>query len=67
MAIKEARKRAGKSVAEVAAVAGVTEGAVYQWELGMTRPSTDKLPRLAKFLGCTIEELIVNPEDAESG
>lgn len=62
MSIKSARKRAGKSVAEVAAAMGVTDGAVYQWDLGMTMPSTDKLLKLAQFLGCSVDELLKKDE-----
>lgn len=36
---------------------GVDQSAVACWESGKTTPQTDKLPLLAKALGCTIDDL----------
>lgn len=56
-AIKKYREKAELSQIDVAESLGVTQGAVSQWEKGESNPSADKLPELAKILGCTIDEL----------
>lgn len=66
MDIRGARTRANKTVAEVCAAVGVTDAAVYQWELGMTKPSIDKLPKLAQLFGCSVDELLREPETQEA-
>ncbi len=43
---------------EVARIIGVKESAVSKWERGISKPRADKLPKLAKLYGCTIEELL---------
>lgn len=40
----------------------VTQGAVAQWEAGLSRPEIGRLPNLAKVLGVTVDELL--QEDA---
>lgn len=58
MSYRSARIRAGKTVAEVMAHLGVSDGAVYQWEIGLTNPTVEKLKKLAEFYGCTVDELL---------
>ena len=43
---------------EVAKVLGVRESTVSKWERGEAKPRADKLPRIAKLYGCTIDELL---------
>lgn len=57
MSLRSARLKAGKTVRDVMAHLGVSDGAVYQWETGVVMPSADKFPKLAAFYGCTLEEL----------
>lgn len=57
MAIENLRTKAGMSQLELAEKAGVTQGAVSQWETGESMPRSDKLSELAKILNCTIDEL----------
>lgn len=52
------RKKAGLSQKYIADHLGISQGAVSQWEHGLTMPSTDKLLLLAKLLGCTTDELL---------
>lgn len=52
------RKKAGLSQQYIADHLGISQGAVSQWEQGLSMPSTDKLPILAKLLNCTTDELL---------
>ena len=61
--IKKLRERAGLTQEELATHFKVDRSAVAKWETGCAKPSVDKLPMLAKLLGCTIDELY---EDAPS-
>jgi len=56
--IREARKVKGLSQDQLAKMIGVTQGAVAQWENGLTHPSFEILPKLAAALGVTVDELI---------
>lgn len=58
MSFRSARLKAGKKVTEVMAHMGVSDGCVYQWETEISFPTTAKLPKLAAFYGCTLEELL---------
>ena len=58
MGFKSARLKAGKKVQEVVDHLRVTDGAVYQWECGYSRPTAAKLIKLAEFYGCTVDELL---------
>lgn len=58
MGFKSARLKAGKKVQEVVDHLCVTDGAVYQWECGYSRPTAAKLIKLADFYGCTVDELL---------
>lgn len=56
--IRELREKAGISQGELAKAMGVTQGAVSQWENGMSHPKIPLLKRLAETLGVTVDELI---------
>ena len=58
--IKSIREKRGLSQKNISEKMNVTQGCVSQWEAGMSKPSADKLPLLAKILGCTIDELFEN-------
>jgi len=45
---------------EVARLLGVKTAAVSKWENGLALPRADKLPKIAKLYGCTIEELLAD-------
>lgn len=55
--IKVLREEKGLTQTYLAEKLGVAQASVCQWELGITRPGVDKLPKLAQLLGCTIDEL----------
>lgn len=49
---------------DIAEVAGVSIQAVHQWENGETKPPIDKLVKVARFYGVTVDELLADPEEA---
>lgn len=57
-AIKKNRELLNFTQEGLAAEVGVTQGAVSSWEKGLTFPSTKKLPKVAKALKCSIEDLL---------
>lgn len=58
MQLKTAREKAKLTQNQVASAIGVNQSAVAIWETGRAKPRADKLPALAKLLGCTIDELL---------
>lgn len=58
MSFKIARIKAGKKAAEVAEYMNVSVTSVSLWETGVYCPSVDKLPKLASYYGCTVDELL---------
>lgn len=55
--IKLLRVARGMSQEELAKMIGVTQGAVSQWEKGLTHPGFKVIPKLANALGVTSDEL----------
>lgn len=46
------------SANELAKAAGITITSVYRYEYGMREPSVEIAARIARVLGCTVEDLI---------
>lgn len=67
MYIRYYRERAGMTQSELAQLLRLNQKAVSQWEKGETMPSADKLPALARILGCTIDDLFQDEQNAASG
>ena len=63
MNIKKAREKAGFTQQNLADELGVSQSTVATWETQKSLPRTDKLPALAKILGCTIDELLKKEEE----
>lgn len=63
--IKTARMSKAMTQKQLADVMGVKRTTVSMWESGASLPSADKLPKLARVLGCTIDELFA--EESERG
>lgn len=59
-AIKELREKAGLTQAQLAEKLGASQSAVALWETGARMPRSDKLPKLAEVLGCTVADLFDN-------
>ena len=58
--IRRLRKEKGVSVRELSLFLGLSDvRAVYKWQRGETLPSTDNLLALSRYLGTTIEEILV--------
>ena len=58
MNIKNIREKKGITQQELATALGVSQSTVAMWETNNSLPRTDKLPAIAKVLGCTIDELL---------
>ena len=56
--IREMRIALGITQERLAAMLGVTQGTIAQWETGRSHPSFEKLPIVAATLGVTVDELI---------
>lgn len=62
-AIKILREKAGLTQHQLGQMLKVGQSAVAMWEAGESSPRADKLPELARILGCTIDELYGQPAD----
>lgn len=56
--IKRLRKEHGYSQQQIAIKLHVTQGAVSQWENGVTVPAADQLVSLADAFGITVDQLL---------
>ena len=64
--VRELRIKAGLNQAELAKAMGyAAPSAVTMWESGERKVPSDKLPQLARVLGCTIEALLAE-DNAET-
>ena len=61
--IKVLRKAAGIKQVNLAKTLGVGQPRLCAWETGKAQPTADKLPALAKALGCTIDDLFEKDGD----
>lgn len=59
------RKKLGMSAVELAAAIDVTPGFISQVENGKSGISTDTAAKLARALGCTIDELLGEKKDPD--
>ena len=51
------RIKAGMSQKELADALNISQAAVTNWERGESLPSSDKLPKIAEVLNCTLADL----------
>lgn len=58
MSLKQKIKEKGLTQQELADMLGVKQTAISNWCNGYNLPSTDKLLKLEKILGCSISELL---------
>lgn len=55
--IRTNRERLGINQRQLAELLGVYPSTICMWEAGDRKPSSDKLPELAKILECSIDDL----------
>jgi len=58
MSIKFLREKENITQKELAHKLGITQSAISQWENGEILPRAELLPKLAKILECTVDELL---------
>ena len=58
MNLKKIREARNITQMELAAKIEVPQSTIASWETGRALPRADKLPAIAKALGCTIDELL---------
>ena len=56
--IRQARKAAGLTQSQLASILGVTQGAIAQWENGVTHPSYGVLKPLSAAINVPLDELL---------
>ncbi len=54
----EARDRLGLTDYKVSQMTGIRQSTISDWKLGKSTPKTDKLLKIAKVVGETVESLI---------
>lgn len=64
MRIKLLRENANISQVDLANSMGVLQSAVSNWESEVALPRSRQLPQLARVLGCEINDLFVNDDEA---
>lgn len=55
--VKKYRNKAGITQKRLAELLGVGQSTVAMWEAGENLPCAGKLPKLAKILGCSVDDL----------
>lgn len=60
MSVKSAREKRGMTQRDLAIAIGVDQSAVSLWEVGKTQPRAKLLPKLAKILDCSVDELLID-------
>lgn len=64
MRLKELRKKAGLSQAQLAKEFNVAQNTISQWELGLRSLDVDTVSKLADFFGVSIDYLLGRDETA---
>ena len=55
--LQQLRRQNNMTQEQLALAVGVSRTTVTMWEAGESMPTSNKLPKLAQVLGCTIDEL----------
>src|ERR1700746_2153121 len=63
--IREARRRAGLTQAELAVLAGTSQSGIARWESGRTAVSLDDVRRLVRLCGFDLEVMLVPSDDSD--
>ena len=62
--IRKIRLQRNITQIKLAETLGVTQGVISSWETGRNKPALGTARKLAKALGCTIEELFEREDEA---
>lgn len=65
--IKWLRHQAGLTQQQFSQQVNISQQAIAKWETGKSMPRADKLPVLAKVLGCSVDQLLAEEKPAEAG
>ena len=65
--IQRKRLKLGMTQADLAGALGVDPSTVAKWESEKAYPRADLLPKIARLLGCTIDELYAAESEKEAG
>lgn len=65
MNLRTRRKNMKMSQQEVASFLGVNQVTYGNYELGKRQPKPDMLKKMARFFGCTVDELLESNEDVD--
>lgn len=57
-AIRRYRKKLGLTQQEFAVALGMSQSTISRFETGERKPDVDDLTAIAKFFGCTVDDLI---------
>ena len=63
--IRKIRERKKISQGSIAALIGVTQAAVSQWESGKTTPTAQNIIDLARILECTTDDILITGKEDE--
>jgi transcriptional regulator with XRE-family HTH domain len=63
--IREARRRAGLTQAELAVLAGTSQSGIARWEAGRTAVSLDDVVRLVRLCGFDLEVMLLPRDDSD--
>ena len=63
--LKKRRIAKGLTQEELARELNVTQAAVTQWELGLTKPKIPLLIKLANVLACTVDDLLQDCQEEQ--
>src|SRR5690349_12492697 len=63
--IREARRRAGLTQAELAEAAGTSQSGIARWESGRTAVSLDDVIRLVRLCGFDLEVMLLPRDDSD--
>lgn len=64
--IKQIREQKGMSCSALAERVGLSAQSMWQWEQGMRGKTCERLPLIAKALGCSIDDLFPEMDAAPS-
>lgn len=58
MSFRIMRERAEMTQMQVSQALNIPQSTIASWETGRAKPRADKLPLIAKLLGCTVDDLL---------